>query len=475
MRTRYLFTAGLPGALWMLLSSPSWAVQATLTDDTYISLASRNANFGAAPSLLVQGPSARGAHTYLRFDLSNLPPGTRGSDVGRAVLKLWVNGVTSPGMFDVHPVKGGWSEGAITAVTAPPPGRDEITGVPVTLRDRNSFVLVDLTELVQDWLDRVLENNGVVLLPNAAGISVAFDSKENTATSHEPRLEITLKASGGSEGSPGPPGPRGAAGPQGPQGPPGPPGPAGPAGPTGPPGPQGVAGLPGTSGPPGPAGTAGSPSPTAAAPPSGSIPSGLGGLQEFRSGGSWTAPRGVTRVLIEAWGAGGGGGSGSAAGTGGGGGGGGAYQRGVVGVTPGVIYEVILGAGGSPGVAARGSDGNDSQLRQAGSGTVLFSARGGRGGGMASDDGTPGVGGSGGQGDSGQGIARNGGGGAVGETCKPAALNPSTCLSPGRGGTGGAPPRGTVDPPGTVGSGGTGGEGGKAGGRGAPGYVILLW
>src|SRR5204862_2665464 len=170
-------------------------------------------------------------------------------DVGRALLRLWVSGVTKGGMFDVHTVKGGWTEGAITGANAPPPGRDEIIGVPVTPRDRNTFVLVDLTDLVRDWLDRALENNGIVLLPNAAGIGVAFDSKENTGTSHEPQLEVSLvgHGGGGPAGPAGPPGPAGPAGAAGPRGAVGAPGPTGPAGPAGPPG------SPGSAGPAGPA------------------------------------------------------------------------------------------------------------------------------------------------------------------------------------------------------------------------------
>src|SRR5205809_202426 len=134
--------------------SPAGAALATLTDDAHTSGAQRAQNFGSAPSLLLQGPGAAPTRVYLRFDLSTLPAGTRGSDVGRALLRLWVSGVTKGGMFDVHTVKGGWTEGAITGANAPPPGRDEIIGVPVTPRDRNTFVLVDLTDLVRDWLDR---------------------------------------------------------------------------------------------------------------------------------------------------------------------------------------------------------------------------------------------------------------------------------------------------------------------------------
>ena len=46
----------------------------------------------------------------MRFDLTTLPAGTRGADVARAVLRLWVAEVIRGGMFDVHSVRGGWSE-----------------------------------------------------------------------------------------------------------------------------------------------------------------------------------------------------------------------------------------------------------------------------------------------------------------------------------------------------------------------------
>jgi hypothetical protein len=53
---------------------------------------------------------------------------------------------------------------------------------------------------------------------------------------------------------------------------------------------------------------------------------------------SWTAPPGITQVLVEMWGGGGGGGDH--------GGSGGAYSRSVVLVTPGKTYTIVVGAGG---------------------------------------------------------------------------------------------------------------------------------
>jgi Collagen triple helix repeat (20 copies) len=466
------------------LATPAGAVLARLTDDAHTSASAPTMNFGTASTLLVQGPTPAIARAYLRFDLTTLPAGTRGADVARAVLRLWVARVTRGGMFDVYSVRGGWSEEALTAANAPGQGRDQLIGIPVTARDRNRFVVVDLTELVQEWLDRTLENNGLLLVPNAAGVTVEFDSKENASTSHEPELEITLRGSG-TAGSPGPPGPagppgsdgaRGAAGPPGPVGPAGPPGPPGPAGPPGPPGARGPEGLAGAPGPGGPSGPAGALAESAVPAVAGSPMSGpIGGLREYRSTGTWTAPAGVTRVLLEAWGAGGAGGPGALGpGSGGGGGGAAAYRRGVVAVVPGTTYELVVGDGGQPDPSG-GGDGRDTQFREVSTGTVLFSVRPGQGGRAARPDGAPGAGGSGGRAEATAGVARDGSEGAAGEACRPAPLSPSTCLGPGRGGPGGAAARGSIEPPPRAGSGGSGGVAGRPGLPGGPGYVILMW
>jgi hypothetical protein len=471
------------------LPAPAAAVLARLSDDAHVSASGRTVNFGSAQTLLVQGPGPTAARAYVRFDLTTLPSGTRGPDVARAVLRLWVAKVTRAGMFDVHSVRGGWNEDALTESNAPGRGRDELIGIPVSTQDRNRFVIVDVTELVQEWLDRTLENNGLLLAPNAAGVSVEFDSKENATTSHEPQLEITLRSTGAA-GPPGPAGPPGAAGergPAGPAGPPGPPGsagavgpvgrtgPAGPVGPAGPPGGVGPSGPTGPRGPSGPSGTSAStPAQMAAVGPA--LPEGTpGGLREYRTSGTWTAPPGVTRVLVEAWGAGGAGGPGSPGSQGGGGGGGaGAYQRTVVAVVPGTTYDLVVGDGGQPDPSG-GGDGRDTQLRDAITGTVLFSVRPGQGGRPGRPDGTPGGGGSGGRADALLGLGREGGQGAPGEVCRPAPLSPTTCLSPGRGGAHGVPARGSVDLPARVSTGGAGGDAGRPGVPGGPGYVILVW
>jgi hypothetical protein len=205
------------------------------------------------------------------------------------------------------------------------------------------------------------------------------------------------------------------------------------------------------------------------------IPGSVGGLREYRASGVWTAPPGLSRVLVEAWGAGGAGGPGSPGIQGGGGGGGAAaYQRSVVDVVPGATYELVVGDGGRSDPSG-GGDGRDTELREASTGTVLFTVRPGQGGRPGRSDGAAAAGGGGGVAEPGAGVGRDGSGGAAGEACRPSPLAPSTCLAPGRGGAGGTAARGSVDPPARAGAGGAGGDAGRPGMPGGPGYVILMW
>jgi gliding motility-associated-like protein len=66
---------------------------------------------------------------------------------------------------------------------------------------------------------------------------------------------------------------------------------------------------------------------------------------------NWTAPTGITKVLVSTWGGGGGGGANWYVNEGGGGGGGGAFSQGLINVVPGNTYTVAIGLGGSAGRA----------------------------------------------------------------------------------------------------------------------------
>lgn len=221
------------------------AAQIPATDDAYTASSSSTSNYGTQPMLNVIGP---GVNSYIRFDLTALPAGLTSSNVSKATLRLNINGVTTSGTFDVYLVTGSWTEGALTFSKAPTLGAKVASAVMIPTSKRN-FIDVDVTSAVQAWFaSPPAPNYGVALVPSSgSSISVSFDSKENTSTSHDPELSVAMISSG-SQGPAGPQGPAGSAGSIGPQGPVGPTGPAGPAGAAGPQGTQGPAGPMGPSG-----------------------------------------------------------------------------------------------------------------------------------------------------------------------------------------------------------------------------------
>src|SRR5437870_5461298 len=190
-------------ALWFrfllltILSSMAWA-QLPVTDDTYVSSAAPTTNNGNSPSLVVQ-KSSNGT-TLIRLDLSQLTAaGVSNTAVSKATLKLYTSAVTGQGTFDLYRIDSSWAEGTVTYNTSPAmalitAGAAACPGVQC-VNTASKYVQVDITSLVQDWLAGGHANNGLALKPNATTISVTFEGKESTTTSHAPELDVVLNTS----------------------------------------------------------------------------------------------------------------------------------------------------------------------------------------------------------------------------------------------------------------------------------------
>ena len=231
----------LMGACVLGMAMQACAAQATLIADAHVNSALPGVNSGTIANLDVGG----GYTALVQFDLSMLPAGTTSAQVSRAVLRLYVNRVTTPGQVTLAPVNAAWGEYSVTYANEP-----AIGGVAGTfsVSQAGAFVAIDVTALVQGWISSPATNNGVALTAGTA--VVQFDSKENDETAHPAELDIELVDAG-------PTGATGPAGPQGPAGATGATGLAGLAGAMGPQGPQGAAGVPGAVGPVGPMGPQG--------------------------------------------------------------------------------------------------------------------------------------------------------------------------------------------------------------------------
>jgi hypothetical protein len=93
-------------------------------------------------------------------------------------------------------------------------------------------------------------------------------------------------------------------------------------------------------------------------------------MATFFANGTWIVPAGVTKILVEVWGAGGGGSSY-------GGGGGGGYARAIFSVTPGNSINISIGIGGNGG-GTTSSNGGTTQVT---AGLEFINASGGSGSG----------------------------------------------------------------------------------------------
>src|SRR5437868_584958 len=141
-----------PWPLFMLLLAvavPVCAEQAAVSDDALVSSNQAATNFGSQVALSVS-PASK---SFIKFDLSGLPPGIAGKDVAKATLRLWVNPLGSAGSMDVYRVAGPWSERTITANTAPPLGAVDAPAITISAAAQNNFLTTELTHLVRDGLD----------------------------------------------------------------------------------------------------------------------------------------------------------------------------------------------------------------------------------------------------------------------------------------------------------------------------------
>jgi len=166
------------------------AQQGTLTD---------NATFPTSlTSLTVQGSGnpEGAAASFVKFKLTpNLPAGTAGDYVAKATLTLYVGGVKAPGSFNVYRITTPWTQSDVAAPSYDLANPIE-TGVSVGAKD--TYVTIDLTALVRQWLGTDglgaggVSNYGIALVANTTATSFSLDSKEATATSHPAQLAMVL-------------------------------------------------------------------------------------------------------------------------------------------------------------------------------------------------------------------------------------------------------------------------------------------
>ena len=231
------------------------ATELPVLADASVSSARATANLGYLSNLYI----GNGNITFIQFGLSGLPAGITASQVSTATVTVFVNRIYAPGAITVAPVTSAWTESAVTYAAMPTTGAVITSFTPAV---SGTYVTIDITSLVQNWITTPATDFGIALSSTAGNI--LLDSKENDQTGHAATLDVTITSTGAT-------GPQGPIGPQGIQGINGANGATGATGALGPIGPQGVPGAIGAIGPIGPAGANGADGATGSTGPAGTI------------------------------------------------------------------------------------------------------------------------------------------------------------------------------------------------------------
>jgi len=104
---------GLALGVVAISSAPPLAADTLhVTRDTHTRVDQPALNFATSPTIEVNNAS----WGWAEFDLESVPAGV---PISKAVLRMWVRDLESPGAFNVHRVVDAWEEGVITHATAP--------------------------------------------------------------------------------------------------------------------------------------------------------------------------------------------------------------------------------------------------------------------------------------------------------------------------------------------------------------------
>jgi hypothetical protein len=189
-------------AIAALLTPSANALEVPVHADAHVMQNNATFNYGGGLNIGVQSNSGSVREAYLRFNPQPyLPQGVGSSDIAQVWLHLYVNTVSTPGTFKAYRVTSNWIEGrkagatesgTITWNNRPLTSSTELFSVTLSSSNEQNYIAIDVTDLVKNWIDQPGQNYGVVF-KHFGTVNVAMDSKEDTSTSHPPKLDIVLK------------------------------------------------------------------------------------------------------------------------------------------------------------------------------------------------------------------------------------------------------------------------------------------
>ena len=165
------------------ITTSSYTLNAS--QDTWLKESSPAENHGGDIELSVKAASGDNMRALYQFDISPIPAG---SQIGSAIAWFYVAGNDDKGAVDIHETTAVWAEGSADWTTLNDKfDSSVIASIPV--QDTSDvWVQLNLTSLVQGWVNGSA-NNGIMLLANSDAVESKYSSSE-VGASQQPRIEV---------------------------------------------------------------------------------------------------------------------------------------------------------------------------------------------------------------------------------------------------------------------------------------------
>ena len=154
--------------------------------DAWLKESSPTENHGADSELSAKAAAGDNMRALYRFDLSAIPAGAQ---IGSATAWFYVTANDDKGAVNLHEITAAWTEAAATWTTTADQFNSEVIASIPAQGSSGVWVQVNLTALVQSWVNGSA-NNGIMLVATSDAVESKYTSREWSPGSERPRLEV---------------------------------------------------------------------------------------------------------------------------------------------------------------------------------------------------------------------------------------------------------------------------------------------
>lgn len=149
------------------LSALALTIKYNTIQDTYIDQQRGNESFGTYTTIQLKARSLQNKQGLMKFNFSGIPKNT---NISKATLSVYVSQISSStNSVDVYASLGNWTK--TTTWNNRPPIASYREGS-VSVSKSRKYYVIDITDLVQDWINGTEPNNGLYLVARSGEINV---------------------------------------------------------------------------------------------------------------------------------------------------------------------------------------------------------------------------------------------------------------------------------------------------------------